>query len=372
MRCDHEKSGGGASKTRSPASKKSPGASKKSRGRATKGSGGARQGPGRARNVWGRGEQKQDPRRGEWGQTGWGQTGGQQETDGGGPGNRRGERETDGASGKQTRRPGNRRYSPKTSKTRNKLPAGLLMIRPKIQKAPRIRVWRTSCGGGCVTDQIQKGGGGRSKKTREMRGGYSSIEKAISRSGNERHYIPWTGQCGHQLRCLHIAHNVLPIPTAPVSTPSAKHPFSPRIQNISTKPNATESRPQERNTNGAEATYATPNTCVNRQYQKARLEVLPVENRTRPHRKIPALGEDPPRCPVLVVQVPLANERPPLQAVSGVADAAEDSVGGGAGGDQKVEKQVDGPGPAGGWEVWAGSTGFSHLYGRGKTGAAGG
>jgi len=74
---------------------------------------------------------------------------------------------------------------------------------------------------------------------------------------------------------------------------------------------------------------------------------------------------------VLVVQVPLANKRPPLQGVSGVEDAAEDSVGGGAEGDQKVEKQVDGPGPAGGWEVWVGSTGFSCLYRCGKTGATG-
>jgi len=109
-----------------------------------------------------------------------------------------------------------------------------------------------------------------------------------------------------------------------------------------------------------------------RQYQKARLEVLPAEDRTPPHMTIPALGEGPPRCPVLVVQVPLANERPHLQGLSGVEDAAEDSVGGGAEGDQKVEKQVDGPGPAGGREVWAGSTGFSRLYGRRKTGAAGG
>ena len=53
------------------------------------------------------------------------------------------------------------------------------------------------------------------------------------------------------------------------------------------------------------------------------------------------------RCPVLVVQVPLANERPPLQGVSRMEDAAENSVGGGVEGDQEVEEQVDGPGPAG-------------------------
>jgi len=108
-----------------------------------------------------------------------------------------------------------------------------------------------------------------------------------------------------------------------------------------------------------------------REYQKAHLEVLPAEARTYPHRTIPALGKGLPRCPVLVVQVPLANERPPLQVVSRVADAAEASVGRGAEGDQKVEKQVDGPGPGDGREVWADSTGFGRLYGRGKTGAAG-
>jgi len=51
--------------------------------------------------------------------------------------------------------------------------------------------------------------------------------------------------------------------------------------------------------------------------------------------------------PVLVVPMSLANERPPLQGVSGMEDAAEDSVGGGAEGDQEVEEQVDDPGPAG-------------------------
>jgi len=53
------------------------------------------------------------------------------------------------------------------------------------------------------------------------------------------------------------------------------------------------------------------------------------------------------RLPVLVVQVPLAKERPPVQGVSGTENAAEGSVGGGAEGDQQVEKQVDGPGFAG-------------------------
>jgi len=53
-------------------------------------------------------------------------------------------------------------------------------------------------------------------------------------------------------------------------------------------------------------------------------------------------------------------------------DAAEYSVGGGAKGDQEVEEQVDGPGPAGRWEMWAGSAGLPLLYGCGKAGAAAG
>jgi len=70
--------------------------------------------------------------------------------------------------------------------------------------------------------------------------------------------------------------------------------------------------------------------------------------------------------------VPLANGRPPLQGVPGMEDATEDSVGGGAEGDQKVEEPVDGSGPVGPWEMWAGGTGLSLLNGRGKAGAASG
>jgi len=70
--------------------------------------------------------------------------------------------------------------------------------------------------------------------------------------------------------------------------------------------------------------------------------------------------------------MPLANERPPLQGVPGMEDAAEYSVGGGAEGDQEVEEQVDGPGSAGRWDVRAGGAGLPLLYGRGKVGAAAG
>ena len=45
--------------------------------------------------------------------------------------------------------------------------------------------------------------------------------------------------------------------------------------------------------------------------------------------------------------VPLTDERPPPQGVSGVESATEDSVSGGAEGNWEVEEQVDGPGPAG-------------------------
>ena len=58
---------------------------------------------------------------------------------------------------------------------------------------------------------------------------------------------------------------------------------------------------------------------------------------------------------MLVVSVPLANERQPLQGVPGMEDATEDSMGGSDEGDQAVEEQVDSQGPAGGWEMWVGS-----------------
>jgi len=53
---------------------------------------------------------------------------------------------------------------------------------------------------------------------------------------------------------------------------------------------------------------------------------------------------------VLVVPVPLANDRPPFQSVSGMEDAAEGPVGRGAEGDWGVEEQVEDPGPPGRWK----------------------
>jgi len=106
-----------------------------------------------------------------------------------------------------------------------------------------------------------------------------------------------------------------------------------------------------------------------RQYQEACLEVLPAEDRARPHRRVPALGQGAPHCPVLVVPPPLANERPPLQGVSGVEDAAEDSVSRSVVGDGEVEEPVEGPGLTCRQQVRAGGAGLPRLNGCGKAGA---
>jgi len=82
--------------------------------------------------------------------------------------------------------------------------------------------------------------------------------------------------------------------------------------------------------------------------------------------------QGPPRCPVLAVQVPLANERPPLQGVPGMEGAAKGALGGGAEGDGKVERPVEDPGPTCPQKVLKGSAGLLHRYGCGKAGAAGG
>jgi len=109
-----------------------------------------------------------------------------------------------------------------------------------------------------------------------------------------------------------------------------------------------------------------------RQHQETCLEVLPAEDRARPHRTVPALGDGSRHCPVLVVAVPLANERPPLQGVPGMEAAGKDAVGGGAEGDGKVEESVEDPGPSGRWEMRAGSSRLPHLNGCGKAGAPAG
>jgi len=45
---------------------------------------------------------------------------------------------------------------------------------------------------------------------------------------------------------------------------------------------------------------------------------------------------------MLVVPLPIANERPPSQCVPRIEDAAEGSLGGGIKGDWEVEEPVDG------------------------------
>jgi len=82
-----------------------------------------------------------------------------------------------------------------------------------------------------------------------------------------------------------------------------------------------------------------------RRYQEARLKELPAESGSLPHRTVLALGESLPCGPVLVVPVPIANERPPIQGVPGVESPAEDPVGRGAEGDGEVEEPVEDPGP---------------------------
>jgi len=108
------------------------------------------------------------------------------------------------------------------------------------------------------------------------------------------------------------------------------------------------------------------------QHQGARLKVLPAKDRTRPHRAVLTRRKGTPHCRVLMVPMPGADKGPPLQGVPGMEDAAEDPVGGGEEGDQEVEEQVDGPGPAGRREVRAGSAGLPLLHGRGKAGAPAG
>jgi len=83
-------------------------------------------------------------------------------------------------------------------------------------------------------------------------------------------------------------------------------------------------------------------------YQETCFKILPAESVALPHRTVLALGEGSPYCPALVVPVPLANERPPSQSVSGMEDVVGDSVGRGAEGDWEVEEPVEDPGPSGG------------------------
>ena len=94
-----------------------------------------------------------------------------------------------------------------------------------------------------------------------------------------------------------------------------------------------------------------------------------TENRARPHRIVPSLGQGSPHRSVLVVRVPLSDKRPPLQGVPGMEVVAKGDVGGGAEGDGKVEEPVEDPGPACRQEVRTGSAGLPHRNRCGKAGA---
>ena len=66
-----------------------------------------------------------------------------------------------------------------------------------------------------------------------------------------------------------------------------------------------------------------------RKYQAASRKVLPAEDGALPHRRIPALDEISPDPAVLVVPMPHADKKPPLEEVSEMEEGAEDLVGGG-------------------------------------------
>ena len=68
--------------------------------------------------------------------------------------------------------------------------------------------------------------------------------------------------------------------------------------------------------------------------------------------------------------MPLPNERPPLQGVSGMEAATKDSVDRSAEGDREVEQPVEDPGSTFRGEMWAGGAELPLLNGCGKAGAA--
>jgi len=89
----------------------------------------------------------------------------------------------------------------------------------------------------------------------------------------------------------------------------------------------------------AETPHAGRHGCW--EYQVAHFKVLPDESGVQQYRAVPSLGQSSPSCPVLVVPVPLANERPPLQGVPGVEGPAENPVWGCAERDREVEGPLD-------------------------------
>ena len=95
--------------------------------------------------------------------------------------------------------------------------------------------------------------------------------------------------------------------------------------------------------------YNTPNATLRfnanfffLMHQEAGFEVLPAEDRALPHWTVPALDESPPNRPVLVVQVPHADEGSPPKGVPEVEGPAEGPLEGGVEGDGEEEVAVEG------------------------------
>jgi len=64
-----------------------------------------------------------------------------------------------------------------------------------------------------------------------------------------------------------------------------------------------------------------------RQQQKERRALLPAEIRTFPHRPVPQVDQESPKCQVPMVPVPVPVPRPPSEELSGMEDAAKSDVG---------------------------------------------
>ena len=70
---------------------------------------------------------------------------------------------------------------------------------------------------------------------------------------------------------------------------------------------------------------------------------LATQRRALPHRRIPALDEIASESPVLVVPMPQADKRSPLEEVPEMEGGAADLVGGGVQGDGQGEVVVESP-----------------------------
>jgi hypothetical protein len=69
------------------------------------------------------------------------------------------------------------------------------------------------------------------------------------------------------------------------------------------------------------------------EHQAACCEVLPYEDGALPYRRVPTLDKVASEPPVLVVPMPQADERPPLEEVPEMEGGAENLVEGGLQGD---------------------------------------